>query len=125
MDFQDIKQSIETLPLGTPIPKPMSTDSSRLTRWGKRRSEPALIYSMPNHKNPRKPHEKGVTFNEFQQAFDQLVDTSSFSREWFNANMAACRKEGSCNFTTIGGIFQIIGIANYDSAGKYCLSTSV
>jgi hypothetical protein len=124
-DFQDIKQSIESLTLGTPFPKPMSADSSRLARWGTRRSERALIYSMPNHKDPSKPHEKGVTINEFQQAFDQLVDTGNFSREWFNANMAACRKKGSCNFITIGGIFQMIGIADYDSAGRYCFSTNV
>ncbi|WP_204353126.1 hypothetical protein [Tritonibacter mobilis] len=121
-DFQNIKKSIEALPIGTPIPKPRSADSSRLSRWGIRRSEPALIYSMPNHKNPSKPHEKGVTFNEFQHAFDRLMDAGSFSREWFNANMPACRKEGSCNFTTIVGIFQIIGIANYDSAGMYYFS---
>lgn len=123
--FQDIKQQIEALSLGTPIPKPMSVDSSRIARWGTRRSERALIYSMPNHKNSEKPHEKGVTESEFQQAFEQLLDTGSFSRQWFNTNMVACRKEGSCNFTSIGGIFQLIGLAQYDSAGRYRLSTNV
>ncbi len=123
-NFQDVKQQIEALSLGTPIPKPMSADTSRLARWGTRRAERALIYSMPNHKNPQKPHEKGVTLNEFQQAFEQLLDTGFFSRQWFNSNMVACRNEGSCNFTSIGGIFQLIGFARYDSAGKYCLSTN-
>lgn len=122
--FQDIKQKIEALPLGTPIPKPMSVDCARIARWGIRRSERAIIYSMPNHKNPQKPHEKGVTEREFQQAFKQLSETGIFSRQWFDANMVACRKEGSCNFTSIGGIFQLIGLAQYEGAGSYRLSTA-
>ena len=124
-DFQDIRQQIEALKPETPIPKPMSDDSSRIARWGIRRSEHALIYSMPNHKGPEKRHEKGVTISEFQQAFKQLQDTGFFSRQWFNANMVACCKEGSCNFTTIGGIFQLIALAEYDCKGWYRLSTKV
>ena len=29
--------------------------------WGIRRSEPALVYYIPNHSNPHRPHQKGYT----------------------------------------------------------------
>jgi hypothetical protein len=123
--FADVLRDVEALPVGTPIPKPMSADNSKLVRWGKRRSEQALIYSMPNHKNPSKPHEKGVTISELNQAYNQLTNVGSFSRRWFNENMADCKSEGSCNFTTIGGVFQLVGVGEYESAGRYCVSSSM
>lgn len=74
---------------------------------------------MPNHKHPSKPHRKGVTVSEFEQAYERLIENGEFTREWFNANMLACRKDGSCNFTTIGGLFQLVGVANYAGVGTY------
>jgi hypothetical protein len=28
--------------------------------------------------------------------------------------MTACAKEGGCNFTTIGGVFEVLGYAKYE-----------
>lgn len=119
MNFETLMLKVKALDAGTPIPKPRSADSTRLVGWGTRRSEKALIYAMPNHKNSSKPHKKGVTMSELQQAFERLLENGDFTREWSNTNMPACRKEGTCNFTTIGGLFQIIGAATYDSVGMY------
>ena len=103
----------------TVIPKPEATADFRVKGWGKRRGEPALIYTIPNHRDSSKPYEKGVTESEFTAAYDRLISNGELRREWFNTNLAACAKEGGCNFTTIGGIFQIIGIASYAERGVY------
>ncbi|CAN2536459.1 hypothetical+protein [Methylocapsa aurea] len=83
-----------------------------------RRSERALIYTIPNHKNWTMPYEKGVALSEFSQAFDHLTQMGSFTRSWLTQSMPPCAKEGGCNFTTIGGIFEFLGYATYDH-GRY------
>lgn len=117
-DFETILSAIEALPEGTPIPKPKS-DRSKLYGWGKRRGERALVYIMPNHSNPENPHKKGVTVAEFGQAYNRIVEKGEFTREWFKLNMPDCDKEGGCNYTTIGGIFKLIGVAKHDGPGVY------
>ena len=58
---------------GPAIPKPETDCVYRVKGWGTRRGERALIYFIPNHANPRHPHEKGVTESEWEQAYDRLV----------------------------------------------------
>lgn len=105
--------------MGTPIPKPNSSDSSKVYRWGQRRGEKALVYTMPNHSKPERPHKKGVTVSEFRQAHDRIATTGEFTRAWFNERMPDCSKEGACNYTTIGGVLQIVGVAKYEAPGVY------
>jgi hypothetical protein len=104
---------LRELSVGTIIPKPDPKGNFEIKGWGQRRGGEALIYTIPNHKNPAKPYEKGIALTEFRQAYDQLQRSGELSRRWFNANMPGCAKEGGCNFTTIGGIFQLMGYANY------------
>jgi hypothetical protein len=109
----DILEDIKRLVPGTVIPKPEGGDF-RIKRWGgKRRGELALIYTIPNKNTPTKPFEKGVTSKEWTQAFDRLMKEGEFSRGWFNMYMTACAKEGGCNFTSIGGVFEFLGYAAY------------
>lgn len=86
--------------------------------YGKRRGENALIYQIPNHKNLSKHNEKGINESEWIAAYNQLMK-GDFTRDWFKDNLSACAKEGSCNFTTIGGIFEELGLAKYAGRGKY------
>ncbi len=111
-----IRQSL--LP-GTIIPKPEAKDNFVVKTWGKRRGEPALVYFIPNHLNPTKPYEKGITESEFEKSFAQLQKSGEFTRDWFNKFLHACAKEGDCNYTTIGGIFELLGEAKYSSRGVY------
>ena len=106
------------IPDGTAIPKPNSSKSFT-KKWGDRRGEAALIYTMPNHKNPTSPHQKGITESEFEHAYQQLKETGKFTRKWFETELPHCNKEGSCNFTTIGGIFELLGEASYSGQGSY------
>lgn len=106
---------------GTVIPKPEAKGQFVVKGWGERRGETALIYSIPNHSNPLKPYHKGITESEFEKAYEVLVRRGEFTRQWFNDNLPACAQEGGCNFTTIGGIFQLLGVAKYAERGMYVL----
>ncbi len=99
---------------GTVIPKPQATADFTIKGWGKRRREVAIIYRIPNLKGG-KAYEKGITVSELKSAFSQLVARGTFERKWFNTHLSACAKEGGCNFTTIGGIFELPGYASYKS----------
>lgn len=104
---------------GTVIPKPEATSDFVVKAWGHRRGERAIVYFIPNRKNPGKSHEKGITETEFEHAFKQLHTSGKFTHAWFNKNLPGCAKEGSCNYTTIGGIFELLGEAEYSSRGVY------
>jgi hypothetical protein len=99
---------------GTIIPKPQGRADFIVKGWGVRRGERALIYTIPNHKAPTKPYQKGISVSEWVQAFEQLTNAGNFSRSWFERSMPACAKDGGCNFTTIGGVFELLGYAAYD-----------
>jgi|SRR3990172_6005088 len=103
---------------GQIIPKPF-TKTNSVKGWGKRRDQPALIYYIPSRNSNKKPYQKGVTESEFELAYRHLMQTESLTRKWFNENLTDCAAEGPCNFTTIGGIFQLLGIARYVGKGLY------
>ncbi len=65
---------------GTVIPKPQARGDFIVKGWGMRRGKRALIYTIPNHTNPRKPYEKGITASEWTQAFDHLLNAGDFRR---------------------------------------------
>ena len=104
---------------GTVIPKPEARGDFVVKGWGKRREERAFIYTIPNHRNQARPYEKGVNESEWIEAFNQLTATGEFTHSWFKKAMADCNKEGPCNFTTIGGIFELLGDAKYHEPGVY------
>jgi hypothetical protein len=102
----------------TIIPKPEAKGAFKIKGLGKRRKEKALIYYIPNHNNPEKPYQKGITASEFEIAYQQLLNNGELSRSWFNKNLSQCAEEGTCNFTTVGGIFELLDLAVYNP-GKY------
>ena len=104
---------------GTVIPKPGAKADFIVKGWGERRREVALIYRIPNHNNPGRPYEKGITASEFETAFSELKSSGQFTRAWFNAHLSKCAQEGGCNFTTIGGIFELLSEAAYSGRGIY------
>ena len=112
------KRIRELLPPGTEIPKPEAKAPFVVKGWGTRRGETALVYYIPNHQDA-KPYQKGVTISELEQSFGELLRSGEFTRTWFNAHLPGCAKEGSCNYTTIGGIFVLLGEAAYSTRGVY------
>jgi len=105
--------------VGATIPKPKATADFVVKGWGRRRGEHALVYFIPNHRDPGRPYEKGITTSDFEKAFAELRLSGVFTRSWFNEHLQACAKEGACNYTTIGGVFNILGEAAYVRRGTY------
>lgn len=115
----DIVATIKArVPAGTAIPKPDTREPHRVKGWGQRRNEGALIYQMPNKKDPGRPHEKGITVSEWRAAWARLDKAGELSRLWFVEYLPACNNEGACNFTTVGGVFVLLGIARHER-GRY------
>jgi hypothetical protein len=104
---------------GTRIPKPGTKSIYAVKGLGKRRGESALIYTIPSRDQQKMSHEKGITASEWEKAHNSLVTTGKFTRQWFKANLPGCEAEGTCNFTTIGGVFVLLGIAKYAARGQY------
>lgn len=105
--------------IGIEIPKPVAKAPFRIKGIGKRRREEALTYLIPSH-SPRTSHYiKGITLSEFEKAYSELISSKKLTRKWFNLELQDCAKEGACNFTTIGGIFQLLGLAKYKERGIY------
>lgn len=116
MIVERVKNEISS---GDTIPKPNPKGKFLVKGWGRRRDQSALIYTIPNHKNPAKPYQKGICESEFEAAYHELKSSGKFSRQWFNSYLSACAKEGACNFTTIGGVFEMLGEAWYAGNGVY------
>lgn len=121
LSYEELTQKIKSLSAGTVIPKPQSEKDFTVKGLGMRRGEEALIYRIPTNDSEKYPngHEKGITFGEFYKAYSVLQEISQFTKKWFNENLPECAKEGDCNFTTIGGIFDLLGIATYSESGTY------
>ena len=116
MILERVKSEISS---GATIPKPNAKGEFLVKGWGRRRGQSALIYTIPNHKKPSRPYQKGICASEFEAAYRELKSSGEFSRQWFNSNLSACAKEGGCNFTTIGGVFELLGEARYAGNGVY------
>ena len=101
------------------IPRPYAKLDFKVKGFGIRRGKRALIYFVPNSKNLKKPNEKGISLIEFQKAYNQLNKYNELTFKWFEQNLPECNKEGSCNFTTIGGIFKLLNLAVYKGKGIY------
>jgi hypothetical protein len=88
--------------------------------FGKRRGEDALVYTIPNTRNPRARSEKGVAQSEWRRAQRQLMDTGELSRAWFSETMRSATAE-PCNFTVIGKVFVLLGLADYKERGRFVI----
>lgn len=104
---------------GCCIPKPETEEEYRVKGWGTRRGERVLVNFIPNRKDKSKPYQKGVNESEWRRAYGHLESTGELRRSWFREALPACHGEGSCNFTTIGGVFVMLGLAVRDGRGTY------
>ena len=120
MIIQRIKWDIRP---GTIIPRPQSAREYRVVGWGQSRGEDALVYSIPTLLSGGKASKKRIKISDFKAAYDVLVKTGEFTYGWFKDNLPDCAKDGSCNFTTIGGIFELLGEAQYGHRGAYRWAT--
>lgn len=117
MIVDEIRQNV---PPGTVIPTPEGArhwvDGWRHSRRSNRQ-EDAMFYCIPSKIG--RPHKKSVTASEWEQAYRQLQSGGEFTHRWFGQSMKECARQGSCNFTAIGGIFELLGLARHAGPGIY------
>ena len=104
----DIIEKINRVALpGTVIPKPR-TKEHLVKEWSISAGERALVYTMPNKNNPDKLDSKLIKESDFRKSYYQLTTYGTFTKQWLKLNLPVLAKQG-CNFTTIGGIFELLG----------------
>ncbi|MCX6629118.1 MAG: hypothetical protein NTW28_15985 [Candidatus Solibacter sp.] len=100
MTWEDAYQALKRLPIGTPIPKVDSTREYKIKQWSYRDGEERLSYTVAN---------KSIPVSWIRGCFEELRSTRFYHG----------KDLGGCNFTTIGGLFVLIGIAERAGAGFY------
>ncbi len=108
-----------TVPVDTWIPKPESTGKYKVVGWGESRGEEALVYEIPAEAGSLKASRKRVTASAFELSFSALQTAEGFTKSWFDEHLPDMARDGACNFTTIGGVFILLGEALYASRGRY------
>ena len=64
---------------------------------------------------------KIVRVKLFEMALVELRATSQLTRGWFKTTFPKEQKSAPCNFTTIGGVFELLGLVKYAGSGKYVI----
>ena len=104
---------------GAKIPKPLSRHAYVVKRWGMSRGEEALVYELPTRPGTKRASQKRIPSSAFEQAYNVLTTTGELTREWFVNHYPKLDADGSCNFTTLGGVFELLGVAKYERPGIY------
>ena len=118
-----IQQHVERLVRAKAIvPKPQSTETYRLVRIGKSRGARALIYELPKRPESKRVSTKRIPLSVFEECANQLSGTGSLTRTWFIDHYPKLESDGTCNFTTVGGVLQLLGLALYSRPGEYTSS---
>lgn len=115
MIIEKIKREIKP---GDKIPLP-SGKNYEVIGWSERTEEDTLMYLIRKHENTKKQSRKGITASEFRKAYQKLNEDGSFDRKWYKRCFPKLNYDRPCNFSAIGGIFRLLGIAYYQELGIY------
>lgn len=64
-------------------------------------------------------NKKAVPFDTLYAAYRRLTETGILLRAWYNETFPAEAEDYPCNFTTIGGVFVVLGFAEHMGNGVY------
>ncbi len=101
------------------VPKPQSTETYRLVRIGKSRGARALVYELPKRPESKRVSTKRIPLPVIEECAHRLFCTGSIKRTWFAEHYPQLESDGTCNFTTVGGVLQLLGLARYSGLGEY------
>ena len=102
------QETVKAFPRGSRLPGTGYT----IKGPGKRHGGEAIVYLVPNRKDPDKPSHKGFAASELRRAYQRLLSSGEFSRAWFESEMKECAKGAPCNFLAIGAAFVGLKVAN-------------
>jgi hypothetical protein len=117
MIIENIKTNV---PPGTIIPKPRSREVYLVIGWKTNKSgEEVLEYSIPARSDTMKRSTKRIPSSVFREAYEVLCDKGEITKDWLASTFPKVDACGGCNFTTLGGIFQLLGLAEWEKPGVY------
>jgi hypothetical protein len=102
------QEAVKAFPRGAKLPATEYT----IKGLGVRHGEEAIVYLVPNRKDPDKPSQKGFGASGLRCAYQRLLSSGGFSRSWFNSEMKECAKGAPCNFLAIGAVFVGLQLAD-------------
>lgn len=111
---------IETIPEGTKIPKP-DANPYIVNHWGLSQSggfvrkHKAMFYKMSKCNTKL----KSIPLPVFAWACKALVDTGQLSRPEYERKFELLNSSAPCTYTTLGGVFVLLGEAVYEGNGIY------
>lgn len=105
------------------IPKPNTDNPFTILRFGQRRKQTAVIYAIPCHTGKKPHYEKGITLAEFAHVLRALDENGSVTLSWFKEHLPDCVKEGSCNYTSLCGILELLGYCTYSPSERCYVKT--
>ena len=109
----------ETIKPGTIIQKPKSKKKYHFLGCGVSRGEESFVYELPTNPNTKRSSKKRIPCSAFNEAYKILLKNGEITKTWFASAFPKVNADGGCNFTTLGGVFQIIKLAEWINAGTY------
>ncbi len=107
MENKDIISLISNeIHIGTQIKKPSSVSS--VLKIEPNKENAFLKYSIG-----KMGSSKTVSQEEFIEAFKKIKEDGYINRMWYVEKFPYQHKNKPCNFTTIGGVFEILKIVTY------------
>ena len=110
MTWDEAYDLLRSLPPGTRIPKPGSDRRYEIKGWVSVNGEERIAYTVAN---------KAIPISWLRKSLGELSRTGRLESAWFRRAFYKGKDLGGCNFTTVGGLFQLIGIAKYSRPGVY------
>lgn len=103
------------------VPKPKSSEVYTLKRIGISRGKKAVVYEIPKKIKSKQFSEKRIPLDVFEAAVHQIKTKGILSKTWFKQTYPDIDADGSCNFTTLGGVLELLKIVIYKQPGYYVI----
>lgn len=97
----------------TPVPKP---NGETILTMSDKIGQDRFQYTLGEDRK------KSIPFATLFGCYEKLTTDGELKRQWFATEFKAEHSSSPCNFTTIGGIFVKMGIAEYFGNGIYRLA---
>jgi hypothetical protein len=72
-------------------------------------TDDGFTYAIGNNGNKKK-----VSFEEVEKAIKQIEEIGSINRKWYEQTFPQIASSKPCNFTSIGGVLEALGYAQYN-----------
>jgi hypothetical protein len=102
-----------------PIPKPDKSKPYVVVGLGTKNGKPALEYMIPPKCPDAKPNKKKILRDEWEHACEHIERDGVYTRQTWAERFPTQASSCPCNFTTIGGLLEVAGLARRNALGSY------